>query len=259
MKTRSRMNAVLTLAALVTFSLLSTAANADVVTPVSVTGHNGGQGFGSPSGELITMIDGSGMTIGDPNDPTTWTATSNSWPNEWQSTSLLSGASNGKIAWTAFDLGSVQVGLDQLFIWNERENQARSADEINVYYSSTPTVGLPPTPGETATSADVGFGPGDYDFSSGGWTLVTNTNLTWRNTDGANPNGIISLGGVSAQYVAIEILSNGVGTTGDSNRTGLAEIGITQVLPPVPEPSTFALAALGIVGLVGTRRRRRRC
>ena len=74
-------------------------ANASVVKIDSVTGNHGGQPHGSPIGELITMIDGSGMspdggttnyshTGGDgpapatwPNtDPSTWTATSSAWP-----------------------------------------------------------------------------------------------------------------------------------------------------------------------------------
>lgn len=248
---QSRIAMMTAAVAVVAIMLGANAAHAETVTPVSVTGHNGGQGFGSPSGELITMIDGSGMSKPNPNDPSTWTAISNSWPLEWQSTSLLSGASNGKIAWTAFDLGSATAGLKELYIWNERENQARSADEINVYVATTPGTALPATPGETATSADVGFGAGDYDFSSGGWTLITNTNLTWRNTAGANPNGIISLGEITAQYIAIEIISNGVGTTGDANRTGLAEIGITVAPAPAALP-----AGLAMLGLVAARRRR---
>lgn len=232
--------------------LTASMANAGTVSIVDITGHNGGQRFGFPVGNLPNVIDGSGMTRPDLNDPSTWTATSNAWQNEWQSNALLSSGINNKIGWVAIDLGSEVTQLDEMYLWNERENSNRPIGEYNVYYASSPGTALPAQPGEQQVAADVGFGPGDYDFSSAGWTQLGGTNtMSWRNVDGANVNDIVNLGGISAQYIAIEILSNG----GDANRVGLAEVAVTRVDSVVPSP-TAALA--GLIGLAGLASRRRR-
>jgi len=182
------------------------------------------------------MIDGSGMTQPDPSDPSTWTATSNSYPDEWQTTSFLSGATNSKTAWTVFDLGSPTADLEKLYLWNVREVADRGTNAYNLYHAVSPSVPLPPPPPTNTLG-------GDYDFSSGGWSLLNTSgvlNLPQRGGTPDPPNAVIDLGGVSAQYIGVEILSNH-GSTFGNGRVGLAEVAVTQgaggpepVIIPVP-------------------------
>ncbi len=225
---RSRFSAGWAVAAVATYTLIcATLANAVTVTVVDVYGHNERTNY---AGTIDDMIIGSGMNgygvDGNPGwpagegDPSTWTATSNGYQSEWQSIGTLDpGTSiNGKIAWTAFDLGSVTSGLDKFYIWNERERNDRSVDQYNVYYAATPTTPL--VHGPTGGSSN-----NDYDFSGGGWTQVGSTaSMPFRSSgDGGAAQVELDLGGVSAQYLAVEILSN----RGWNGRTGLAEVGIT--------------------------------
>jgi hypothetical protein len=197
------------------------------------------------------MINGSGMTY-DPGtgpvtiseagnagwptiggDPSGWTTTSTQYQSEWQSGKLLTGATHSKIGWAAFDLGSITTGLDELYIWHIRENTGRVAATYNVYVATTPTVALGHGPDNTSSAID-------YNFSSGGWTLVTGGTGTYRGSS------VIDLGEVSARYIGIEILTN----TGDANRVGFAEIAVTAV----PEPRAALLGGLGLLGLLRRRR-----
>ena len=248
MTTRNRIKTVLALAgvAMATLAFTATSANADAIAVSDVYGHNEKDNY---DGKINDMIIGSGMNgygvDGNPGwpvgegDPSTWTATSNGYQSEWQSQDLLDDELpvNDKIGWAAFDLGAATANLDELYLWNVRENSGRYTKTFNVYVAETPTVALTHGP-KDGTSID-------YDFSSGGWTLINTggpLNGTYRG------NQVVSLGGNTARYVAVEILSN----NGDGNRVGLAEVGITVI----PEPSTFCLTAFGLLGLLAWRRRR---
>ena len=238
------------IAAVVAFALTGSVGAAVVVPSVAEHGSHGGQGFGYPVGNLPNMTDLSAIdNSADVNDPNQWVANSNSWQTEWQSGSLLnSGTSvNGKIAWVAIDLGSVVANLDELFLWNQRENNGRFTDDYNVYISSAPSTALPPDSQQSGFANDVGWGAGDYDFASGGWAAIHSGNMSNRNADGNAVNDVINLGSASARYIAIEILSN----TGDANRVGINEIAVTQI----PEPASLALLALGGLCVAGRRRR----
>ena len=191
-----------------------------------VTGHHGGQNYGEEIGTLGEMIDLSGMdNTTDDNDPSTWIADEEGWIHEWQSLSLLSAGTNSKIGWVVIELGSVTDGLKDLYIWNERENAMRTVDEYNVYYASSPTMAVPEDPGQGNTN-------GDYDFASEGWTQIgTTLNMSSRFDTGEeeDANDVVDLGGVSAKYIAIEIITNG----GHMERVGLAEIALTTTALPL--------------------------
>ena len=105
----------------------------------STTGSHGG----NFAGDLSKMTDGSGMSRPDLTDPSTWTATSTSYPDEWTARAFLSGATNNKIAWTAFDLGSTTSDLDDVYIWNVRNIPGEGVKSYNLYYADSPTVVLP--------------------------------------------------------------------------------------------------------------------
>jgi len=208
---------VLTFAALMTTAIITASAQETVVPITDVTGSHGG----NYAGTLAKMIDGSGMTQPDTSDPSTWTTSSGAYQDEWQAVSLLSGASNSKIAWCAFDLGSATVGLQDLYLWNVREGSGdRGTKTYNIYYADSPTVPLPPAPPTNTAGSD-------YDFAGGGWTLFNTSGVLTLAQKGAAPapaDGVVDLGGITARYIGLEILTNW-GTTW--TRVGLAEVAFT--------------------------------
>ena len=228
-------------------------ANAALVTIDSVTGNHGGQPHGSPIGELITQINGDGMdkiTNGTPEDPGSWTVSSESWQVEWNMTALLDTGvtDNAKHGWTSFDLtadGSAMADIENVYLWHSR-NTTSVASQYNIYYAIAPAVALPGTPGASTLSANVGAagGAGDYDFASGGWTQFGGLRSA-----SADDFETIAMGGISAQYIALEIIGKGTST----NRLGFAEFAVTTA--PVPEPTTTALLGLGGLALIFRRRK----
>lgn len=219
---------------LAVLSGLALTASAGTVTITDVYAHNEKTNYNLAVDEMII---GSGMNdVNHPDeqtswppatDPSTWMATGSGYQDEWQSGDLLGDGDEGedlptndKIGWAAFDLDSAIADLDKLYLWNIREAtaQGRRVVTYNVYHAETPTVPL--------THGPTGGTSIDYDFSSGGWTKLNTGGPLTITQRGASPdpaNAVIDLGGVTARYVAIEILSN----AGDTGRTGFAEVGIT--------------------------------
>ena len=194
------------------------------------------QTYGFTTSGLSTLTDLSGTSTGagagyDAADPTTW----NENGAGFEDTSFdnpLSGATNSKLGWYAFDLGSSQA-LDTIYVmngWYLFGSESLSADQFNVYYATTPTVAL--------------SSGGDYDFSSGGWIQLGGL-VTMG--DGQDTAEAISASGVTARYVGIELMRDH--TTSDI-RIGLNEVAFTAI----PEPSAALLGSLG--GLLLLRRRR---
>jgi hypothetical protein len=203
-----------------TFFGFAFTANAGVVPIISASGHNGGNGWND--GDLSDAYSTSGInTSADPNDPSTWVTTGNDWQDGWgASTQLNPGATaNSKIGWITFDLGSTVANLDKMYIWNRRDQgNDEGVSSYKLYYATAPTVAVP-------APVAAGTEYGDYDFASGGWTLHSSGNLTKRNSSvGNGAENVLSLGGISARYVAIEILSS----TNPDTRVGLDEVAITD-------------------------------
>jgi len=231
---------------LAVFASLTLAANAATVVPVTaISGHNNRDNFGGNLGDLTS---GEEMAKGNVNDPSTWTTTTNGFATQWQAWARLdSGTSNnGKIGWAALDFGTTTVGLQNLYLWNVRDNPTtRGVNEYNIYYANTLGAALPAAP--TSNTGTV-----DYTFSgANGWTKFNASLLTLataNTTIGSGAEGTIALGGISARYVAIEIISaKGVDAAG---RVGLGEMAVTVI----PEPSSFLLGGLGALLLLRRRR-----
>jgi len=215
--------AVLVLSVAAILSLAASTANAGVVTaPVNaVTGSHGGDGYANG---MISLINGSGMTRPDLLDPSTWSRSGDDYPSEWMASSLVD-ALNSKVAWASFDLGT-STSLADLYLWNNTYQGGISGTKsYNLYYADSPTVPLPAQPNNGAYSV-TGLTPqGDYDFvAGGGWTLF--------NTSGALSvpkagTSIVDLSGITARYIAVEILLNW-GDTYDVNRVGFSEVAVTR-------------------------------
>lgn len=242
---------------LAVLAIAAVSAHAAVIPVMGVTGHDGGN-WPATLGHLSDMVNGSdpslivtgdtspGMTVNDPADPATWTYAGNAWGQEWKANSRLDPltSANAKIGWAVLDLGSSVAGLDDMYLWNVRhQNNTENVDTFNVYYSDGVGIDtLPAMPNSKSTT-------GDYDFSSGDWTLLNAggaLTLPQNPSNNNTPQLVVDLAGISAQYIGIEILTAGNGT--GAGRVGIAQVELT------PEPATLALVGLG--GLMILRRRR---
>ena len=202
----------------------TTATAPQAVTVAAVTGSHGGDEYATG---MTALVNGSGMTRPDLADPSTWTVSYNNYPDEWMGNYLV-GAGNSKLAWVAFDLGA-STALHQLYLWNIRySGGVAGTATYNLYYADSPTVALPAQPNKGAYSV-TGLTPqGDYDFTSGGWTKF-NTSGTLSAPQAGN--SIVDLSGISARYVALEILTNH-GDTYLGGRVGFLETAFTRAVTP---------------------------
>ena len=242
--------------------VLAGSASANVVEVVAATAHNGGN-WPSTLGHISDSVNGNGsntlgtgdhnpgMVLVDPNDPSTWTNTvnTNSWQHEWLGNGRLdaSTSANNKIGYFIVDFGSVVAGLENMYLWGSRyTSPGEDMRNFNVYLADTPSVAIPAMPNSQAWVGGS-QAAADYDFASGGWALLTNNTLN----SPSNPYGVdltIALGGASARYVGIEILT--AENTDPNDRVGFGQVEFTAI----PEPGSLALLGLG--GLLVARRRR---
>lgn len=212
------------LACIAGFALTASMANAAVIA-VDTT-------YGFTTTNLAKLTDGSGITKGDPDDPNTWevTAGNGAFADESFANPLV-GATNNKLGWYAFDLGSEQ-DLSEVYVAMGRYlfgGSTLTLGSFNVYLAVTPTVSL-------ANNAD-------YNFASGGWTQIGGTTTFVS----AGSDAVIDVSGNSARYVGIEIMSDF--STSDA-RTGMNEFAVTAI----PEPSAALLGGLGLLALLRRRR-----
>ena len=205
------------------FAIPAGSANAGrVVDVVSYTGSNNWNNYG---GNMSDLFSGEEITKVDPLDPATWTAGGGAYTSEWQAAKLLSGAANNKIAWTAFDFGDTVSDLENIYFWNIRQGSGGNAQTLtyNMYYATSPTVAMPVAP--TSSSSAV-----DYDFSSAGWILLNGGGVLTMPQRGSEPDPadqVISLGGISARHIGVEIITN----RGSTSRAGLSEVAVTELVP----------------------------
>jgi hypothetical protein len=241
-------------AAMTAFSL---SANAATIVPVTgITGHDGGN-WPSSAGHLTDMVNATnptliptsptatpGMTMTG-SDPAFWTWSGN-YQQTWHANSELDNntSANGKIGWVIMDFGTVQANLENMYMWATSTGQTGSGDEqvrdFNIYSSSG--VGITTLPGMPNSKSTTG----DYDFSVGDWSQVGCTQDL--GTSSGTVNVIQSLGGISARYVAIEVITIGEMT---DNRMAIAQVEFTAI----PEPSSTALLGLGGLALIFRKRR----
>jgi len=215
------------------------AASAALVSPTGITVFHQGDSLAG-DGSMLRVVDGSGMSKPDADDPSTWTNNSTAWQDDWQGFAPPS----PNTTWAILDLGSPTADLDQMFLWNVQENAPgnqtnRGMADFNIWYSNSPT-SAPPAPGGTVTP---------YDFNSGGWTQLGGTNNLPVGTGIGDAGAAFDISGASgAQYIGIEMLTN----HGAGDRTGFGEVAFTS--NPIPEPTSMALLLLGGLGILRRRR-----
>ncbi|QNN21958.1 PEP-CTERM sorting domain-containing protein [Planctomycetales bacterium ZRK34] len=142
----------------------------------------------------------------------------------------LSGYGTIADQWIRVDLGDV-YDLDAVKIWNDGLTN-RQITQADIYVAKS--------------SFNEGGDPGNPDDNPENWVLKIEDRVFAPYTNGENSIDILALTG-KARYFAIAVDTNG----GD-NLVGLGELQFFGTVV-IPEPSTFMLAAIGLLGM--TRRR----
>lgn len=236
---------------------------AAIVTVTGITGHNGGN-WPSTLGHLTDMVNANGSNnfgsgdhnpgldiTADVNDPSTWVNNSGTWQSEWLGDGRLdpTSSANNKIGWVVMDFGTAVANLENMYIWNGRySSPGEETRNYNIYYSNGVGINSLPTTPNSRTWAGGSAAAADYNFGVGDWTQIGSTATLGTPGGSYTPDATISLGGITAQYVAIEILTAENGTIPD--RVGLAQVEFTAI----PEPSAALLGALGVIALMRRRR-----
>ena len=169
----------------------------------------------------LAAVSGYGLTVTDGNG-----THSSKWEEDWQSNITQTNPTTPDgtlVASQQFyvDLGASYDNLDELYVWNVREQTARGTKDVDLYYSDLADPG-----------ADLSV--------TANWTLLDSYVFSQSTGGGTGVDNVIDLSSVSsARHFGFDISSN----YGDTGRVGLAEVQFTVV----PEPSTVSmlLAALG--------------
>ena len=207
-------------------------ASADLVVPSDIKAFHQGDSLNG-NGSAPKVIDGSGMTKVDADDPSTWNISSTAWQDDWQGFESPGGANR---TWAVLDLGAPTANLDMMHLWNVQENAPgnqsdRGMKNFNIFYATSPTVTPPATSG-TVTP---------YDFASGGWTQVSGAFSLPQGTGNGDAGQSFDVStAAGARYIGLKILSNHGG-----NRVGFGEIAFTTAVP-TGAPSIITLPAISI-------------
>ena len=210
--------------------------SADVIIPSSIKAFHQGDSL-TGNGAALQVINGSGMSKPDPNDPSTWTINSTAWADDWQGFSTPS----GNTTWAVLDLGSPTPNLDQIYLWNVQENNARDrgTNSFNIFHATSPTI-TPPTTSGNVTA---------YDFASGGWSKINGSfSLTQGTGDGDDGQSFDVSAAGGARYIGLQIISNHGGF-----RVGFAEVAFTTRIP-TGAPSVVTLTPTTITSSSATIR-----
>ena len=210
--------------------------SADVIIPSSIKAFHQGDSL-TGNGAALQIINGSGMSKPDPNDPSTWTINSTAWADDWQGFSTPS----GNTTWAVLDLGSPTPNLDQIYLWNVQENNARDrgTNSFNIFHATSPTI-TPPTTSGNVTA---------YDFASGGWSKINGGfSLTQGTGNGDNGQSFDVSAAGGARYIGLQIISNHGGF-----RVGFAEVAFTTRIP-TGAPSVVTLTPTTITSSSATIR-----
>jgi len=228
----------LALAAAVAVGLaLAGHASAGLVVPTGIEAFHQGDSLNG-DGSVLKVIDGSGMTKTDADDPSTWTATSTRWQDDWQGFDTPSPTEDD--TWVALDLGANLLASTTMYLWNVQEggHPDRGMNEFKVYYATDPNPDPPTTDDQTGT---------EYDFETSGWTLLGTFTLAQGTADGTDTGESFDVSGAAgARYIGFDLLSN----HGADDRVGFGEVAFVTT----PEPATLALLGAGL-GAVLLRRR----
>ncbi|MCA9246691.1 MAG: PEP-CTERM sorting domain-containing protein [Planctomycetales bacterium] len=194
------------------------------ITPTGVAVNTGSEFF--PVGQII---DNSGLS-GPPFDPTSTHASSGSNVNSWVTNAPGGGGSDylavAGPAVLTFDLGGT-FALAEVNVWNyAQSNGGNQARDITLTFSNSGT--------------------------SGPFSNPVNIQLA-LDSAGAIDAQSFSFATTAANAVRFTITDNYFGFASGGDRIGLGEVKFGNF---VPEPSTFVLFGLGVLGLVCRRSRR---
>jgi len=221
---------LVTLAALVAGVMIVTAGPAQGALITGVTVEDFSSQFSDRP--AVRTIDSSGCTGCDTDIDDT-----SAGMNEHSATAQQMWLNNlaGQTAWIVWDLGG-SYSVDKFRVWNYNEDvlPTRGMDEVIIRVA------------DNAADLTGAVPAGPYT------TLTTNSFSQAPGTSGYK--GELFTESFTAAYVRIDNVSN----HGNSDGTGLSEIRFNAAAAATPEPGTFALAALGLLGLgvVAWRRRK---
>jgi hypothetical protein len=206
--------------------MASSAAQADIITPVAAT--ESSQAMGNVG--CGNLIDGSGLSFVPTTTtpitamPTCTNVYTNCWAGEFD------GVASGQ--WVAFDLGA-SYDLTGVYTWNGFANHM--SKDVDVFVLSS-------LPASTTTMGTLPSG-----------TLIGSYTLASVASSGSDIAGELDAVSGTGQYVMLHIKTN-YGT----NTIGFNEVRFVGTATVVPEPGTLALLAGGLLGLIAYAWRKRK-
>lgn len=203
----------------------------------------------------LKTLDETGLSYsGGVNVPGNWTYTGYGTYGENANWTSKSGNGNVGGQWIIFDLGGIHTSITTMNVANfdaaNTQLRTRGLDQGNIYYS-TDSVTVSGIEGNNYApnfnGAGTAWTPGvalDLDMTPEDATDSSNAYTTTEHEFQS-----ISLGNITARYIAIEVTTN----HGDANYVGLNEVQFFKTV--IPEPMSTAFIFMSTVLAVGLRRR----